>query len=69
MPLKFLEGVTRTRFEATLPDLLKAQRWFGGKAREVAATQIVDRIPIPAEHMEFMLLFLYVTYRDGGGET
>ena len=69
MPLKFLEGVTRTRFEATLPDLLKAQRWFGGKAREVAATQIVDRIPIPAEHMEFLLLFLYVTYRDGGGET
>lgn len=69
MPLKFLEGVTRTRFEAALPDLLKAQRWFGGKAREVAATQIVDRIAIPVEHMEILLLLLYVTYRDGGGET
>ncbi len=69
MPLKFLEGVTRARFEAMLPDLLKAQRWFGGKAREVEATQIVDRISIPVEHMEFLLLVLHVTYRDGGGET
>jgi|KBSMisStandDraft_5_1062788.scaffolds.fasta_scaffold34885_2 trehalose synthase-fused probable maltokinase len=68
MSLNVLEGVARTRLEAQLPDLLKAQRWFGGKARDVASVQIIDRIVIPAARPGTVLLIVVVAYRDGGHE-
>src|SRR6478609_2743800 len=58
MSLNVLEGVARTRLEAQLPDLLKAQRWFGGKARDVASVQIIDRIVIPAARPGTVLLIV-----------
>lgn len=69
MYLKFLQGVTRTRVEATLPDFLKRQRWFGGKARGLAAAQIADTIPILSSETDTVLLLIDVTYGDGGQDT
>lgn len=69
MPLKALKDAARTRFEAQLPDLLAAQRWFGGKARGLTAAHIVERIPIPSEHTDAVLLLIDVTYEDEGRET
>jgi trehalose synthase-fused probable maltokinase len=69
MPLDVLNGAARTRFEAQLPDLLKAQRWFGGKARDVAAAKIVDNIVMPSARPDTVLLIVDVAYRDGGQES
>jgi trehalose synthase-fused probable maltokinase len=69
MPRQFLKDTVGTHFEATLPGFLKAQRWFGGKARTVAGVQVADRIPIPAQDTDIMLLLIDVVYQDGGHET
>jgi trehalose synthase-fused probable maltokinase len=69
MPLKSLTATARARFEARLPDLLAAQRWFGGKARRLTAARIVERIPIPSEHPEAVLVLIDVAYEDGDRET
>ena len=69
MPLKSLKGTARTRFEAQLPDLLAAQRWFGGKARSLTAARIVERIPIPSEERDAVLVLIDVAYEDGDRET
>ncbi|HKT36334.1 MAG TPA: putative maltokinase [Nitrospira sp.] len=69
MPLKSLKGTTRTRFEAQLPDLLAGQRWFGGKARRLSGTRIVERIPMPSRHRDAALLLVNVAYEDGDRET
>jgi trehalose synthase-fused probable maltokinase len=69
MPHNFLEGSARTRFEAQLPALLKGQRWFGGKARELTTARISDTISIPSQHEQTVLLLIDVTYRDAGHET
>jgi trehalose synthase-fused probable maltokinase len=63
-----LEGAVRARFEAGLPLLLKAQRWFGGKARELTAAHIIDSVPIPYGDDGATLLFIGVTYADGARE-
>ena len=64
-----LEGAARTRFEAGLPLLLKAQRWFGGKARELTAAHIIDSIPIPYGDGGAGLLLIGAAYADGANET
>ncbi|HWC51523.1 MAG TPA: putative maltokinase [Nitrospira sp.] len=69
MPKNFLEGPTRTRFEAQLPGLLKGRRWFGGKARDATTARIIDTISIPSQHHDTVLVLIDVAYRDAGHET
>ena len=69
MPLNGFKGPIRTRFEAQLPELLAAQRWFGGKARRLAAARIVEGIPMPSRQRDAVLLLIDVTYEDEGRET
>ncbi|WP_052667796.1 maltose alpha-D-glucosyltransferase [Nitriliruptor alkaliphilus] len=64
-----LRGPGRERLEAVLPAILRRQRWFGGKAREVGACHVVDVAPLgrkddPALH----LLIVRVEYVDGEPE-
>src|SRR5262245_42057990 len=66
---RVFEGEARLRLEAALSDVLKGQRWFGGKARILAATEIVETIPIPSVEPQPVLLFIEVAYRDGLRET
>jgi trehalose synthase-fused probable maltokinase len=69
MPLNGLKGTTRARFEAQLPELLAAQRWFGGKARRLAAARVVEGIPMSSRQRDAVLLLIDVTYEDKGRET
>ncbi|MDX1621994.1 MAG: putative maltokinase, partial [Nitriliruptorales bacterium] len=64
-----LRGRGKERLEAALPQVLRRQRWFGGKAREIRACHITDVAPIgkkdaPALH----ILIVRVDYVDGEPE-
>lgn len=69
MPGNVFERMTGAQFEAALPDLMKRQRWFGGKARVVAGMRVADRIPIPTGSSDMTLVLIDVVYQDGGLET
>lgn len=63
-----LEREASTPLEACLPDVLKARRWFAGKAREIQSVRIVESVPIPARSSTVVLLFIRVEYVDGAPE-
>ena len=52
-----------------LPRVLPTRRWFGGKARHITSAQIIDRMVIPLDEMQTVLLLIEVGYRDTGRET
>ncbi len=54
---------------ALLPAFLQGRRWFGGKARHVAAAQIVEAVRIPYADAVAYLCLVQVDYRDGPAET
>jgi trehalose synthase-fused probable maltokinase len=58
----------RRRVSAQLPAFLAAQRWFGGKARQILAVEITDAIPVGREEAAAILLVTNVKYVDGGQE-
>jgi maltose alpha-D-glucosyltransferase/alpha-amylase len=63
-----LNGPSRTALElAALPDFLRAQRWFGGKARAIGAVRVVDWGRLPNAPMAFAVV-LEVAYADGEPE-
>jgi trehalose synthase-fused probable maltokinase len=48
-----------------LPDFLAAQRWFGGKARRIRATEVLDVIPFSASQLESFMVLARVEYETG----
>jgi trehalose synthase-fused probable maltokinase len=52
-----------------LPDFLAAQRWFGGKAHRVRATEVSDAIPFRASQLESFMVLARVEYETGARET
>jgi maltose alpha-D-glucosyltransferase / alpha-amylase len=52
-----------------LPDFLTAQRWFGGKAHRVRATEVLDVIPFGASQLESFMILARVEYETGVRET
>jgi maltose alpha-D-glucosyltransferase/alpha-amylase len=52
-----------------LPGYLASQRWFGGKARQIRSTELVDVIPLPGGRLEAFVLLARVEYASGSGET
>lgn len=65
---RILEREARSSLEARLPDVLKAQRWFAGKARAIQSVRIVESVPVPARSSAVFLLFVRVEYEDGAPE-
>lgn len=65
---RILERKAHTPFEGRLPDVLKARRWFAGKARVIQSVRIVESVPIPARSSAVVLLFIRVEYVDGAPE-
>jgi trehalose synthase-fused probable maltokinase len=65
---RLFEGETAAPFMTALPDILRARRWFGGKARRIRDVGILDRIAIPSDSLS-MLLLIRVEYEDGPTET
>ncbi|MFW5878310.1 MAG: maltose alpha-D-glucosyltransferase, partial [Myxococcota bacterium] len=65
-----LGGRTARALERVLPDALRSRRWFGGKARTVQSTTIVDVIPFaPATRKpRAWLLFVRIAYTEGEPE-
>ncbi|MDN5943089.1 MAG: hypothetical protein L0H94_14505, partial [Nitrospira sp.] len=62
---RILEREARSSLEARLPDVLKARRWFAGKARAIQSVRIVESVPIPVRSSAVFLLFVRVEYEDG----
>jgi trehalose synthase-fused probable maltokinase len=57
--------------EALLPSALSSARWYGGKARTIAAVRITEAIPLrtetnPAATNPMVMVFIDVSYKDGG---
>ncbi|MDE3050751.1 MAG: alpha-amylase, partial [Nitrospirota bacterium] len=65
---RILEKEARSHLEARLPDVLKARRWFAGKARAIQSVRIVESVPIPSRSSTVVLLFIRVEYLDGAPE-
>ncbi len=62
-------GRARTSLEALLPRFLRSRRWFGGKARRIRSTSIVDAVPLSGDPPAAVLLLVSVEYTDGDPET
>lgn len=58
-----------SKLEAILPDYLQGCRWFGGKARAIQSTQIIETISLPYKDVHAQMIFLKVDYIQGDPET
>lgn len=65
---RILEREARIILETRLIDVLKARRWFAGKARVIRSVCIVESVPIIDQSNTVLLLFLRVEYVDGASE-
>jgi maltose alpha-D-glucosyltransferase/alpha-amylase len=52
-----------------LPAYLARQRWFGGKARRIRSTEVLDMIPLQTGRLDAFLLLARVEYETGDGDT
>ncbi len=64
---KFME--LQNRLPRLLPDFLTAQRWFGGKARTIRRTEILDLIPFGASESDAFMILARVEYDAGPQDT
>jgi maltose alpha-D-glucosyltransferase / alpha-amylase len=64
-----LSGAAKAALEALLPDYLRTQSWFCGRARTVKTVALKEAVPVPVENAskEF-LTFLQVDYVQGESE-
>ena len=58
----------RAELPAQLPAYLKSQRWFGGKAREIRSTELVDMVGMQSAGVEALVLYVQVEYKSGGAD-
>jgi maltose alpha-D-glucosyltransferase / alpha-amylase len=58
----------KAELPAQLPAYLKSQRWFGAKAREIRATDVVDIIRLQREALNAVVLLVNVGYQGGGAD-
>jgi len=67
---ELLEGRGKVRLEAVLPDYLRVRRWFGGKARQLQATTIIESAETPRGRadLDSRILLVRLDYRDGEPE-
>src|SRR5215212_7792696 len=58
-----------TALEAALPAYIQPRRWFGGKARGIAAAQLIDTIPIAYGAVQATIAMVRVSYAEGTPDT
>src|ERR1700688_3848059 len=56
----------KTELPAQLPAYLKGQRWFGAKAREVRATEVVDFVTLERDGLHALVVVVKAEYEGGG---
>lgn len=60
------QGKTKEKFELEiLPQYISGCRWFGGKARRIRQTKIIEKITIGKNASATHLLFIKVLYTEG----
>ncbi|MGA8233328.1 MAG: putative maltokinase [Candidatus Acidiferrales bacterium] len=59
----------RAELPALLPGFLPKQRWFGGKARAIRSTEVVDAISFGGEPSPELVLLVRVDYASGTAES
>lgn len=64
-----LTGSGKAALEETLPDYLRARRWFGGKARTISSVEIEQAIAVTENSSEAYITLLRVNYVDGDPQT
>ena len=52
--------------EALLPSALSSARWYGGKAKTIAAVRIKEIIPLRTDDNSMVMVFIDVSYQGGG---
>ncbi len=65
---RLFERDTVGAVEALLPSALLSARWYGGKARTIAAVHVKETIPLHTGAHSMVLIFMDVSYKDGGPE-
>jgi maltose alpha-D-glucosyltransferase / alpha-amylase len=65
---RFLNGL-RGAIASQLPDYLRQQRWFGGKARQIHSVQLADCIAMRLSNARALIALARVEYAEGRGET
>lgn len=63
---RLLDRDTVGALEALLPSALLSARWYGGKARTIALVRIKETIPLRTDTHSMVLIFIDVSYKDGG---
>ena len=64
-----LEGKAREILQGgVLPGYLQRSRWFGSKGRTMGRISIIDRLPLSDGDVTVYLLFVEITYAEGGAE-
>jgi trehalose synthase-fused probable maltokinase len=58
----------KTELPAQLHAYLKGQRWFGAKARELRATEVVDFITLERDVLHAVIVVVNVEYEGGGAD-
>jgi len=54
--------------ERALPEYMRARRWFGGKARQIATIRVDTAIPLRYGRATAYLTMVRVSYAEGGAE-
>ncbi|MFQ5657221.1 MAG: maltose alpha-D-glucosyltransferase [Candidatus Methylomirabilales bacterium] len=64
-----LQGEAKATLEGLLPLYLRARRWFGGKARRIKSTTLLEAFPVPFAPLESFLTLVRVEYTEGDPDT
>jgi maltose alpha-D-glucosyltransferase/alpha-amylase len=64
-----LHGAGRSTLEHVLPDYLRRQRWFRGKARRIRSTSVTETVPFEEGPNSPRLAFVHVEYLEGDPDT
>jgi maltose alpha-D-glucosyltransferase / alpha-amylase len=59
------EGRTAAILKRLFTDFLLQRRWFGGKARKIESTGMINLVKVPVKEHSVFLVFLQVEYSDG----
>jgi maltose alpha-D-glucosyltransferase / alpha-amylase len=62
-------GDDRPLLNDVLPDYLRPRRWFGGKARRIRSTEVVDALDSSTAELRSFIALVRVEYVDGDPET
>jgi trehalose synthase-fused probable maltokinase len=65
---KELFSILKAELPAQLPAYLKSQRWFGAKARELRATEVMDMVGLQRDGLNAVMLLVNVKYEGGGAD-